>query len=105
MKFNWCNKHNEILTEVSVSKDHTTVTVVNHAKDPFDNAFGYKPVEKITWDDVYDFLASRTYQPNYMALDSVLKEMGLSNYDPIAMCKYSEGRMVSDHNWIQFTED
>ena len=101
MQINWYNKKNELLTEIFVSKDQKDIKVVNHAKYPLENAFGIRPVEEITYDDVYRFLARRTCSPNFAGLKRELRAMGLRKYDPIAMCKKTNGRMCGDDRWLE----
>lgn len=104
MRFNYRDGDDRLLTEVYVSKNKKRVKVVNHAEFEFDNAFGLVPVREITYDDVCHFLAGRCMQPNCLGLTRHLEELGLSEYDPIAMCIATQGRKVSDDNWIEFVE-
>ena len=102
MRFNWCDGDGTVLTEVYVSNDRKTVSVVNHAEWALDNAFGLKPIEKITWDDVYRFFQTRTYGENRVNLGALLENMGLNHYDPVAMCQWNQGRKSSDNKYIDF---
>ena len=100
MKFNFRGKNNELLTSVQINPITKKVTFRNYTDEFLDCAFGKK--ETVTYDDVIRFFKDRTYQENRTDLPDILKVIGLEKYDPIKMCKYSNGRTAEDGKWIEF---
>lgn len=100
MRFNYRNEDGELLTEVSVNPLTKKVRIINHTDDFLDRAFGVN--ETPDYNDVLRFLESRTFPRNRYGIKDILREMGLSQYDPIKMCQYTNGRMADDTNWIEF---
>ena len=100
MKFNYRGKNSELFTSVYINPITQKVTFKNYTVDYLDCAFGKK--ETVTYEDVIRFFKDRTYQENRADLPDILEEMGLTKYDPIKMCKYSNGRTAEDGKWIEF---
>ena len=105
MHFIYRDEGNNPITEVFVSKDKKDVRVKNYAEWPLDNAFGVKPIEKVTWGDVYRFITRRTFSANRINIGEILHNAGLKEYDPVKLCASHEGRNSRDQNWIEFLED
>ena len=100
MRFNYRGKNDELLTSVYVNPLTKKVTFKNYTDEFVKCAFGKK--ETVTYEDVINFFKRRTYQENRADISDILKVMGLTEYDPIKMCKYTNGRTAEDEKWIEF---
>ena len=80
-----------------------TVTVVNHTDDIVHTAFGKNG--NPSWEDYQDFLEERCVPRTRAGLRQYLDAIGVSEYDPLAIIRKTEGRMAEDHQWIRVTDD
>ena len=103
MKFNFMDGNNQIITSVYINPITKKVKIKNFTDDIIYRAFGVN--ENPTYQDVLDFLESRTFPRNRTNIEDILKDMGLKCYDPYLMCKKLQGRKAQDHRWIDFMED
>lgn len=62
-------------------------------------AFGVN--ETPTWDDFMSFLEERCIPRQRDGLHYYLDELGLDEYDPLAIVLRTEGRMAEDHQWLK----
>lgn len=60
---------------------------------------------KATFMDFLNFLESRCVPRTRYDLADVLKRYGLREYDPLAMCRRSHGRSMSDFMWVKFNDE
>jgi len=100
MKFTFREEDGRPITKVFVNPFTKKVSIKNYMEDPMDRAFGVK--EKVTYDDVLDFLEDRTVPRNRERIDLILSELHLKEYDPVALCKYFGGRVGEDHRYVEF---
>ena len=64
-------------------------------------AFGRQ--ERPTWDDFIEFLEERCVPKSRENINILLKEMGLTEYDPIQIVEKTQGRMAEDAQWLKIT--
>lgn len=62
-------------------------------------AFGVN--ETPTWDDLMSFLEDRCIPRQRDGLQYYLDELGLDEYDPLAIVLRTEGKMAEDHQWLK----
>ncbi|MBR5799903.1 MAG: Hin recombinase [Lachnospiraceae bacterium] len=74
------------------------VEVINKTDDVIHRAFGVKV--KPDWEDFEYFLESRCFPRSRAMLKSVLRDLGLDCYDPLAIIEKTGGRMAEDKQWI-----
>ena len=71
------------------------VCVENRVASVLDTAFGVNKTP--TWEDFLNFLADRCIPKTSCGLDYYLKEVGVSEYDPVQLVEKTQGRMAEDH--------
>ena len=59
--------------------------------------------ERPTWDHFIEFLEERCVPKSRENINILLKEMGLTEYDPIQIVEKTEGRMAEDAQWLKIT--
>ena len=67
----------------------------NRVASVLDTAFGVNKTP--TWEDFLNFLADRCIPKTRCGLDYYLKEVGVSEYDPVQLVEKTQGRMAEDH--------
>ena len=75
--------------------------VKNHTDQILKTAFGRQ--ERPTWDDFIEFLEERCVPKSRENINILLKEMGLTEYDPIQIVEKTQGRMAEDAQWLKIT--
>lgn len=91
----------ECCTQILVDFRREQIAIVNTTDDIIHRAFGIKA--KPTWEDFMEFLESRCFPRTRDHLRLVLKDLGLDNYDPLAIIEKTKGRMAEDLQWIDIT--
>lgn len=91
---------NRLCTIINVDFAHETVGVVNLTEDVLHRAFGV--VAQPTWQQFMDFLAERCFPATRANAKALLKELGLTAYDPLQIVEKTAGRMAEDDLWMQF---
>ena len=61
--------------------------------------------DNVTPEDVLDFLEERCIPKSRANIKEILSSLGLSSYDPEAICRKTHGLMFDDYIWIRFPED
>jgi putative transcriptional regulator len=85
-------KHNdEVMTEIETDDVNRTVKIVNHTDQIIDRAFG--AVENPTYELFLDFLEDRCFPRTRDGMKLHLRELGLDAYDPVEICKKTNGRL------------
>ena len=74
------------------------IEVINKTDEVIHQAFGVKA--KPDWGDFEYFLESRCFPRSRDQLKSVLRDLGLDSYDPLAIIEKTGGRMAEDKQWI-----
>jgi hypothetical protein len=75
------------------------IYIQNKTDDLIHRAFGV--IEKPTWDDFEVFLEDRCFPRERGNCKSILKSMGLTDYDPLQIIEKTQGRMAEDKQWIK----
>jgi len=58
---------------------------------------------KVTHEQIKEWLFERIVPPTRIGIDGLLQQMGLSEYDQLAILKYTSARHTSDTCTIDFT--
>lgn len=101
MVINYYNK-DKLCTKINVNKEDKQISVENYTGIPIEMAFGIN--ENPTWKDFEDFLESRCFPRERHHIQLNLKELGLSEYNPMEICKKTNGRHSKDQQWLEFEE-
>lgn len=91
----------ELCTTIDIDYMNKKIYIQNHTDDIIHRAFGV--VKKPSWTDFEQFLESRCLPRTRANVKSILRDMGLSFYDPIQIIEKTEGRMAEDKQWIKIT--
>jgi len=99
MKFKYMQK-NECMAVVEVDMKKGTVKVTNFTDDKIQRPFGY--TDSPTLEDLEYFLEERCFPKSRANCEQLLKDLGLTHYDPLGICMATYGRQWDDYNWILF---
>lgn len=91
----------EICTVILVNYKKKEISIVNKSDNVLHRAFGVKV--KPTWEDFQYFLESRCFPKTRDHLKSILQDLGLDSYDPLAIIERTKGRMAEDRQWIRLS--
>ena len=75
------------------------IYIQNKTDDLIHRAFGV--IERPTWEDFEFFLEDRCFPRERGNCKSILKTMGISDYDPLQIIEKTQGRMAEDKQWIK----
>ncbi|MBQ9661881.1 MAG: helix-turn-helix domain-containing protein [Oscillospiraceae bacterium] len=75
------------------------IYIQNKTKDLLHRAFGI--VENPTWADFEYFLEDRCFPRMRGNCKSILKQLGLNDYDPLQIVEKTQGRMAEDDLWLK----
>lgn len=75
------------------------IYIQNKTDDKIHRAFGV--VENPTWEDFEFFLEDRCFPRERGNCKSILRSMGLTDYDPLQIIEKTQGRMAEDKQWIK----
>lgn len=87
-------------TIIDVDFLNRRVIIQNKTKDMLHRAFGV--VEEPTWDDFEGFLKDRCFPDTRGNVKAVLKELQLTDYDPLQIVERTRGRTAEDDMWLKF---
>jgi len=76
------------------------IWIQNRTDDVLFRAFGAN--ESPTWEDFECFLRDRCVSPGRGDINQILKDLGLTDYDPLQIVEKTGGRMAGDHMWLKF---
>jgi transcriptional regulator with XRE-family HTH domain len=76
------------------------VYIQNKTNDILHRAFGI--VETPTWDDLDEFLRERCFPESRGNRKQILRELGLTEYDPLQIVEKTKGRTADDDMWLKF---
>lgn len=86
----------EILcTKICADRTTCTLAIENHTADVLRTAFGVN--QNPTWDDLQQFLESRSVPRQRDGLRYYLAELGLEKYDPLEIIRKTDGCMAEDN--------
>lgn len=89
-------------TKIDVDYIAGTVNIENYSDFPLELAFGVN--QHPTMADFEEFLESRCFPRTRDGLKLHLRELGLQFYDPLAICKKTNGQLEGDFYSIEFIE-
>lgn len=76
------------------------VVIQNKTDDILHRAFGV--IEDPTWNDFENFLRDRCFPQTRGNCKELLREMGLTDYDPLQIAEKTKGRLADDEMWLRF---
>lgn len=88
-----------LCTRICADFTDQVLAVKNEDVPNLHRAFGVN--ETPTWDDFTAFLEDRCIPRQRDGLRYYLDELGLDEYDPLAIVLRTEGRMAEDHQWLK----
>lgn len=91
-----------LCTKICADKVTRQLAIQNQVSDPLATAFGVNKAP--VWDDLEFFLESRCVPRQRDGLSHYLAQLGLDEYDPLAIIRKTEGRMAEDACWIKILE-
>jgi hypothetical protein len=87
-------------TVIDVDFLNQKVVVQNKTKDVLHRAFGV--IENPTWNDFEMFLKDRCFPVTRGNVKDILKELQLTDYDPLQIVERTKGRTAEDDMWLKF---
>ena len=91
---------NRICTIINVDFLHETIDVVNFTEDILHRAFG--AITQPSWKQFEEFLTERCFPVTRGNAKILLRELGLTAYDPLQIVEKTAGRTAEDELWMQF---
>ena len=88
-----------LCTRICADFTDNLLAIKNENVSNLHRAFGVN--EAPTWDDFIAFLEDRCIPRQRDGLRYYLDELGLDEYDPLAIVLCTEGRMAEDHGWLK----
>lgn len=88
-------------TIIDVDFLNQRIEIQNKTNDPYLRAFG--KLENPSWDDFEIFLRDRCFPKTRGNSKAILKQLGLTEHDPLQIVEKTQGRMAEDDMWMQFT--
>lgn len=89
----------ELCSVILVDFMREKVEVINKTDEVIHQAFGAKA--RPDWEDFEYFLESRCFPRSRDQMKSILRDLGLDNYDPLAIIEKTGGRMAEDKQWVK----
>lgn len=89
-------------TKICADRTTRQLAIQNEISDPLSTAFGVN--QSPTWEDLQVFLESRCVPRERDGLQYYLEELGLDEYDPLAIIRKTQGRMAEDNCSIKIME-
>lgn len=93
----------QLCTSIYVDYENKKVDIENYTDFMLFKAFGVN--EHPTFQDYEEFLERRCVPRTRGNIEDVLKEIGVSSYDPLSIVEKTQGRMAEDNFWIDIVED
>lgn len=90
---------NSPCTDIDINFLDRKVQIKNYTDDLLHRAFGI--VTNPTWEDFEDFLQYRCFPRTRGNVKDLLRELGLSNYDPLQIVEKTRGRITDDDMWLK----
>ena len=87
-------------TVIDVNFLDRKVVIQNKTDDILHRAFGV--IEDPTWNDFENFLRDRCFPQTRGNCKELLREMGLTDYDPLQIAEKTKGRLADDEMWLRF---
>jgi len=91
--------YNTLCTTIDIDFMHRQIYITNYTNDIIHRAFGV--VMHPSWEEFELFLESRCVPRSRSNIKSILRDLGVSNYDPLQIIEKTNGRMAEDNQWIE----
>ncbi|WP_455582624.1 hypothetical protein [Dysosmobacter sp.] len=91
-----------LCTKICADRTARTLVIRNETDEVLSTAFGVN--ETPSWSDLEAFLRDRCLPRQRDGLDRYLASLGLSEYDPLAIIRKTQGRMAEDDCWLKILE-
>lgn len=75
------------------------VSIQNKTDDILHRAFGV--LEQPTWNDFENFLWDRCFPQTRGNCNELLRNLGLTDYDPLQIVEKTKGRLADDEMWLR----
>lgn len=92
--------HQHPCTVIDLDFLNRRVFIENKTNDMLHRAFGVN--EHPSWEDLEIFLQDRCFPKSRGNCKQILREMGLTDYDPLQIVEKTQGRISEDNLWIKF---
>ena len=92
--------HQNPCTVIDLDFLNRRVFIENKTNDLLHRAFGVN--EHPSWEDLEIFLQDRCFPKSRGNCKQILREMGLTDYDPLQIVEKTQGRIAEDSLWIKF---
>lgn len=102
MVLNYYNR-DELCSSIFADEQNRTVEVINYTDDLNKRAFGIN--RNPSWADFENFLESRCFPRDRQALKLELKQLGLTEYNPLEICKVTSGKNYKDEQWLEIEDE
>lgn len=89
----------QITTSILVDFKNENVIVKNYSSHPMKRAFGVK--RKPTWEDFVEFVEDRCVPKSRDHMKLILRDYGLSTFDPFSIIEKTGGGMAEDNRYIR----
>lgn len=86
-------------TVIDVDFLNQKISIQNKTADMIHRAFGVK--ENPTWKDFEAFLRERCFPETRGNKKELLRQLGLTDYDPLQIIEKTRGRMANDEQWLK----
>ena len=86
-------------TVIDVDFLEQKISIQNKTADPVHRAFGM--IEDPTWNDFEGFLKDRCFPETRGNRKELLRQLGLTDYDPLQIVEKTHGRMADDELWLK----
>ena len=86
-------------TVIDVDFLEQKISIQNKTADPVHRAFGM--IEDPTWNDFEGFLKDRCFPETRGNRKELLRQLGLTDYDPLQIVEKTQGRMAEDELWLK----
>ena len=91
----------KVCTEIYVDFIGKRIKIINRTDDIMKRAFGKN--EKPTWKDFEEFLEDRCMPRSRAYCKTILRRIGLDNFDTLRILEATKGRTAEDNQYINFT--
>ena len=86
-------------TVIDVNFLERKISIQNQTDDMLHRAFGI--TEQPTWQDFEDFLRERCFPETRGNCAELLRDMGLTDHDPLQIIEQTKGRLTDDDMWLR----
>lgn len=91
----------ELCSIILVNFKDKQIAVINKTDEVIHQAFGVKA--RPDWEDFEYFLESRCFPRGRDHMKSILRDLELDCYDPLAIIEKTKGRMAEDKQWLRLS--